>query len=292
MEMHRDQLLQIEQDRSSKALELMRELLQLTKPIAVHPTWSHDERSLLAMLLTSSARSTESVFLLCSYGQLWDAEMVLRAVAEATLKTAYILQSKDEFKARVAEYSTDHFNISLLKDDSRVRSTLAALPEPDAREWLPLRERLLSEKELEELGQLYDKTTRRSIETRWGVGGLLNSLRKDAQHRVPRYDSLLHNYSLSSHIQHADYIGVSLPYDRESRNEQRRDALELAHLSRLILDCFSFMCLRLVSGYRFLDLDLKPILDGQKRIDELESSFGNAFGEWMKVEYGPDEISE
>jgi hypothetical protein len=47
-----------------------------------------------------------------------------------------------------------------------------------------------------------------------------------------------------------------------------------------------------VSGYRFLDLDLKPILDGQKRIDELESSFGNAFGEWMKVEYGPDEISE
>ncbi|WP_414609332.1 DUF5677 domain-containing protein [Stenotrophomonas sp. BR163] len=292
MEMHHDQLLQIERDRSSKALELMRELLQLTKPIAVHPRWSHEERSLLAMLLTSSARSTESVFLLCSYGQLWDAEMVLRAVAEATLKTAYILQSEDEFKARVAEYSTDHFNISLLKDDSKLRSTLAALSEPDSREWLPLRERLLSEEELDELGRLYDKTKRRSIESRWGVGGLLNSLRKDAPHRVPRYDALLHNYSLSSHIQHADYIGISLPYDRQSRDEERRDALELAHLSRLISDCFSLMYLRIVSGYRFLDLDLKPILDGQKRVDEMGNGFGNPFGEWMKVEYGEDESSE
>jgi hypothetical protein len=52
------------------------------------------------------------------------------------------------------------------------------------------------------------------------------------------------------------------------------------------------MSLRLVSGYRFLDLDLKPILDGQKRADEMESSLGNSFGEWMKVEYGLGESSE
>lgn len=289
--MHQDQLLKIEKERSSKALGLMRELLKLTKPIAAHPTWSSEERSLLAMLLTSSARSTESVFLLCSYGQLWDAEMVLRAVAEATLKTAYILQSKDSFHARVVEYSTDHFNISLLKDDSKVRNTLAALGKPNSREWRPLRERLLSEENLNELSLFYDKKARRSIESRWGVGGLLNSLRKDASNRVSGFDALLHNYSLSSHLQHADYIGISLPYDRESRDEEGRDALELAHLSRLISDCFSFMSLRLLSGYLFLDLDLKPIRDGHRRIEDLEKGFGTTFEDWMKVEYGLDDIS-
>jgi len=284
--MHHDQLLEIERERSSRALGLMRELLSLTKPIAVHPIWTSDERAILAMLLTSSARSTESVFLLSSYGQLWDGEMVLRAVAEATLKTAYILQSREAFKERVSEYATDHFNISLLKDDSKVRGTLAALSQPNSLTWLPLREMLLSEERLQELGQRYDKTTRRSIESRWGVGGLLNSLRKDVSAGIPRFDSLLHNYSLSSHIQHADYIGISLPYDRESRDAERRDALELAHHSRLISDCFSFMSSRLFSGYRFLGLELEPIWEAQTRIQELEDGFGGVYENWMTVEYG------
>lgn len=290
--MNRDQILQIERERSSTALGLIRELLTLTRPIAAHPIWSSDEQSVLAMLLTSSARSTESVLLLSSYGQLWDAEMVLRAVAEATLKTAYILQSKETFKERLAEYSTDHFNISLLKDDSKVRGTLASLNDPDSPEWLPFREMLLTEERLQELSQMYDKTTRRSIESRWGVGGLLNSLRNGISSGTPKFDALLHNYSLSSHIQHADYIGISLPYDRETRVAERRDALEFAHLSRLISDCFSFMSLRLFSGYRFLDLELKPICDAQIRIQELKESFGNAYEHWMQMEYGLDRYKQ
>lgn len=255
--------IKIEKERSWKALSLMRELLSLSKPIAQDNSWSSEERSVLAMLFIFSARSTESSLLLSSYGQLWDAEMVLRAVVESSLKVAYILQSKEDFKDRITEYSVDHFNISLLKDDSKVRATLAALPDPESITWLPFREMLLSEARRDELNFAYDKTKRRSIESRWGVGGILNSLRQQTGTSQVNFDSMLHNYSLSSHIQHADYIGVSLPYDRESREPINRDTLELAHLSRIISDAFALLVLRITSGYRFLGIDLQPIYDAQ-----------------------------
>ncbi|MCW2003093.1 hypothetical protein FHY30_001848 [Xanthomonas arboricola] len=279
--------IKIEKERSWKALSLMRELLSLSKPIAQDNSWSSEERSVLAMLFIFSARSTESSLLLSSYGQLWDAEMVLRAVVESSLKVAYILQSKEDFKDRITEYSVDHFNISLLKDDSKVRATLAALPDPESITWLPFREMLLSEARRDELNFAYDKTKRRSIESRWGVGGILNSLRQQTGTSQVNFDSMLHNYSLSSHIQHADYIGVSLPYDRESREPINRDTLELAHLSRIISDAFALLVLRITSGYRFLGIDLQPIYDAQNRIQELEESFGDVYGNWMKVEYNP-----
>lgn len=279
--------IKIEKERSWKALSLMRELLSLSKPIAQDNSWSSEERSVLAMLFIFSARSTESSLLLSSYGQLWDAEMVLRAVVESSLKVAYILQSKEDFKDRITEYSVDHFNISLLKDDSKVRATLAALPDPESITWLPFREMLLSEARRDELNFAYDKTKRRSIESRWGVGGIINSLRQQTGTSQVNFDSMLHNYSLSSHIQHADYIGVSLPYDRESREPINRDTLELAHLSRIISDAFALLVLRITSGYRFLGIDLQPIYDAQNRIQELEESFGDVYGNWMKVEYNP-----
>lgn len=277
--------IKIQKERSWKALSLMRELLSLSKPIAQDNSWSSEEKSVLAMLFIFSARSTESSLLLSSYGQLWDAEMVLRAVVESSLKVAYILQSKEDFKDRITEYSVDHFNISLLKDDSKVRATLAALPDPESITWLPFREMLLSEARRDELNFAYDKTKRRSIESRWGVGGILNSLRQQTGTSQVNFDSMLHNYSLSSHIQHADYIGVSLPYDRESRETINRDTLELAHLSRIISDAFALLVLRITSGYRFLGIDLQPIYDAQNRIQELEESFGDVYGNWMKVEY-------
>lgn len=166
--MYNDELLAAQRSRSEHALLLMRDLLPLITPVARHPEWTNEERSTLGMLLTSCARSTESALLLCAYGQLWDAEVILRSVAEGTLKLAFILQSDTTFKERIREYSVDHFNISLLKDDKKIRELLSIVQGWSDARWRPLTERLLSPEELNRLATRYDRKSRQSIETRWG----------------------------------------------------------------------------------------------------------------------------
>lgn len=239
------------------------------------------------MLLTASARLTESSMLLAAYGQLWDAEVLLRSVAEGTLKFAYMLHTPADFKKRVHEYAVDHFNVSLLKDDFKIREVLSALGNPDSREWKPLRDRLLSKEQLEALSKTYDKTARRSIESRWGVAGMLNTFRGSGDIASTRLPGLLHNYSLASHVQHADYIGVSIPDERERREPARRDALHLVHLSRVLSDGLSYLMMRLTSGYRFIDEDPAPLRSALSRIEAFRDGFGKAYEDWMDTEYGP-----
>lgn len=288
--MYNDELLAIQRDRSEQALFLIRRLLPLMTPVARHSGWTPEERWILGMLLTSSARSTESGLLLSAYGQLWDAEVILRSVAEGTLKFAYILQTHEDFKQRIHEYSVDHFNISLLKDDQKIREVLSALVDPDSREWRPFRDRLLPDEQLDELKKSYDRTARRSIESRWGVAGMLDAFRRSGDASSLRFRSLLHNYALASHVQHADYIGVSIPDERERREPARRDALHLAHLSRIISDALSYFLMRLTSGYRFIDEDPEPIRSACSQIDALYEAFGDSHGDWMDIEYGTGKV--
>lgn len=286
--MYNDELLAIQRDRSEQALFLIRRLLPLMTPVARHPGWTPEERWILGMLLTSSARSTESALLLSAHGQLWDAEVILRSVAEGTLKFAYILQTHEDFKLRIHEYSVDHFNISLLKDDQKIREVLSALGNPESPEWRPYRERLLPDEKLDDLRRSYDRTERRSIESRWGVAGMLDTFRRSGDAVSLRFRGLLHNYALASHVQHADYIGVSIPDERERREPARRDALHLAHLSRVISDALSYFLMRLTSGYRFIDEDPEPIRSAYLQFDALDKSFGDVYEDWMEVEYGSE----
>lgn len=286
--MYNDELLAAQRSRSEHALLLMRDLLPLITPVARHPEWTNEERSTLGMLLTSCARSTESALLLCAYGQLWDAEVILRSVAEGTLKLAFILQSDTTFKERIREYSVDHFNISLLKDDKKIRELLSIVQGWSDARWRPLTERLLSPEELNRLATRYDRKSRQSIETRWGVSGILAAFRRDKGPHTGRLPGLLHNYALASHIQHADYIGISIVDDRERREPHRRDAIHLAHLSRLISDAFSYFLIRATSGYTFIKADLAPLRSAANKVAVLREEQGDVYSEWMDIEYGTE----
>lgn len=165
--MYTDVLMQTQHEWSTKALFLVREMLPLMAPVARYEAWSPSERSIVGMLLTASARSTESVLLLSAYGQLWDAEVVMRSVCEGSLKLAYMLQSRESFNERISEYSEDHFQLSLLKDDKKIREFLAVVENPDSPEWKPLRDRLLSEEER----VVIEKTTTKARDGQWIVDG-------------------------------------------------------------------------------------------------------------------------
>lgn len=282
----KEELYEKQREWAEKSLFLMRDMLPLMEPVARYQEWTKKEQYTIGILISAAARSAESAFLLIAYGQLWDAEMPLRSAFEATLKFSYLLQSKDSFKERFKEYSHILFEISLLKDDKKIKDFLSVVSNPDADEWLPFRERLISQEEVDRMNKQYDKTYKRSLETRWGFTGLVSFLSTSNDPLFKGFNALTHGYSIASHIMHADYIGVSIPMERDERDDERRDLIHFAHLNRLISDAFTWMRVRAYVGYRFVGADYSVIEEAFKRIDFHLDSMKSMYDEWIEIEYG------
>jgi hypothetical protein len=271
---------------AERGLFALRDLLPLMRPVGVYEGWTNDQRQTLGMLLTAIARSSESVMLLCAYGQLWDAEMVLRSVCEGTLKFVFLLESREEFATRYDEYAESLFELSLLKDHQKAKDFLETASDPNADEWKPIRDRVLDEAECQRLRAKYHGAARRELEGRWGFTSLLNSLGRRRDATLRELTGLAWGYSLMSHLQHADFLGVALPFDREARADSRRDTMHLAHLARLVIDPLTHLLNRLTVGYRYVEADLQPVGRALAAIDAVRESFGGAYETWIETEYG------
>ncbi|KIP15314.1 hypothetical protein KY49_5387 [Burkholderia sp. MSHR3999] len=288
--MYTDEMIAVQEAWGKQGLFLMRELLSFMGAFARAPELKEHERANLGMLLTASARSSESAFLLMIYGQLWDAEVVVRSVFEASLKFAFIVQNREDFSQRFKEYTKDQFELALMKDDQKARDLLANLRDPEADQWRPIRDLVLPDAKRDELRARYDKPTRRAMETRWGYVGILESLSRSGDPFYKGFSGLSYSYSVASHIQHADYSGVSIAMDRETRSPERRDSAHMAHLVRLISDCFTCFELRLRAAYRFAGCDKTPLNEVAVKIEEFRASMNTAHERWMEIEYGSSPI--
>ncbi|MCT7663544.1 DUF5677 domain-containing protein [Shinella kummerowiae] len=271
---------------AEQGLILLREILPSMAPVAQYEGWSKEGRETLAFVLSANARSSESALLLIAFAQLWDAEMLVRSVMEGTFKFCYLLQNRENFEQRHREYSDELFQIALFKDHKKVSELLSIVPNPNDLEWRPLRDRLLSEDEEARTSKAYNATVRRALESRWGFTGLLGELSRSGDNFFCGVGGYAHNFSIASHILHADYTGVSLALDRERRPPAKRDAMLLAHAVRLISDVLECLRLRLMVGYRFVESDTKPVAAAANKIDRLLVSFGDVYKNWMAAEYG------
>jgi hypothetical protein len=270
---------------ASECLLLLRELLPLMAPVGTFGSWTKEERQTLGYLLPACARSTESAVLLVAYGQLWDAELLVRSVAEGTFKYCYLLQTRESFQQRHREYSHDLWRISLSKDHRKAAAFLSSISNPDDPEWEPIRGRLLNPAELSQIDRDYSQAARRSLESKWGYTGLIGELARSGDAMFSGFGGFSHGYSIASHIQHADYVGVSIPVERDQRSEERRNPLHVAHATRLLSDCLTFLHLRLLVSYRFVGSDLKPVIEAWKNVDIFRATLKEAYQQWMDVEY-------
>lgn len=287
--MYTDELFAQQKQWAEQGLFRMRSILPLMSPFGTCVHIDKNDRGCLGMLLTATARSTESAFLLMAYGQLWDAETLVRSIFEGSLKFCYIVQKPTEFKARLDEYERQQFEISLVKDDQKARDLLKAVPNPMDFEWKPIKDRVLPEVYREELRAKYSKAHRSTLERKWGYAGLLESLSQSGDLAYGGFTGLAYGYSIASHIQHADYFGISVPYERECRSAERRDAIHMAHLGRLIIDCFVCFQLRLGAALRFANADLAPLSEVVRAIKECSEAMDFPYKKWLAVEYGDDE---
>ncbi|WP_208455561.1 hypothetical protein, partial [Burkholderia gladioli] len=143
----------------------------------------------------------------------------------------------------------------------------------------------MPDEQLAELRDRYPKQERNALEQKWGFTGLIQSLSTSGDPAFSGFRGLAHGYSVSSHIAHADYIGASIPMDRDFRHAERSKGAHLTHLARLLSDSCTCLYLRLVVGYRFVGEDLQPISEAGRRMDELCAPFGPIYQEWLNREY-------
>lgn len=270
---------------AEETLFLLRELLPLMSPVGKHKYRTREHAHTIGALASACARSSESVVLLCAYGQLWDAEVVSRSVCEGTLKFMYLLQAVDTFEQRHDEYAKDLFHIGLLKDHKKAEGLLAAVPDPDARYWRPIRERLLSPDELLDIESRFDKQARRSLDTKWGFSGLIGHLTRSGDPAFSNISGFSHSYSMSSHVMHADSIGTSIALERDFRSSERRETLHLSHLVGLLSSQIEYMYMRLMIGYRFAGHPPDDLISAEAKIQALKDTFGAVYEDWLNCEY-------
>jgi len=287
--MYSDELAVTQREWAERALLVTRNLLPKMAPISNYSEWQSREWETILYLVTATARASESAILLCAYGQLWDAEVLVRSALEGSLKFAYLLQARESFGIRHAEYADQLFDLALVKDHRKAESLLKAVPDPDAPRWRPIRELLLPHAEFNKLSARIDRVARRALESRWGFTGLIQELVSSGDPFFGGLDALAHMYSMASHVQHVDLVGASIALERDKRKPDIRDSIHLAHEARLLSDLLSFLFMRLLVGYRYIGADMSQIAEIKSAIDEAETPFKHATESWLRLQY-PDEI--
>lgn len=275
---------------SENGLTLLRELLPLMSPVGRFPKWTKEEGRTLGELLSACARSSESVIRLCAYGQAWDADVLSRSVLEGTLKTMYLLQSREHFKQRHHEYASDLLDIALLKDHKKAKSLLDSVSNPEDHEWLPIREMLLTTAKISDIEQRLGKSMRRALDNKWGFTGLVGELSRASDPMFSGIAGFCHGYAMSSHILHADTIGTAIALERDLRSDERRELVHLAHLKRLIIDQLVYLEMRLMVGYRYVGHSNQSLLEADGKIKRFVESFGDIYKRWLEIEFESPEL--
>lgn len=186
---------------------------------------------------------SQSLYLLVQDQRLWDAEILLRAISEATIKCLYVCYgvSADRPQKLQEFWEMQHLD-SLLRESVRAEEVMK-LRTTDNPSRQVFEAMLLGKNEKAEIEAMLPSKRRRELNQRWSFTGMVRALdayMKSGEEKA-LFGSLLHNYGLSSHLIHADERAMSLIWDRRNRPERERSLLEACHLGRMLSDSLAYL---------------------------------------------------
>lgn len=264
----------------------LREIMPLHSPLVDMPA-AHRHRRAMIMLSTACLNSTESVLYLVRGLRLWDAERVMRAVVEGTVKFGYLLENENVFLAHAIEYVDVLPEISKLKWHSKAQEAIKALGKNIGNTDLRVyRELLLSNEEIVAIREVYPRDMRRDIERRWGFTALLDEVTAPGGVFGPAGRVFLHGYSMASHLHHMSLEGAELPFERDRRPNERREAIEMAHAAKLVSDCYELTWLRIVTIARFFKLPSDSLCAMKEKHKSFLTELHDEPARWALIEYG------
>lgn len=242
---------------------------------------------LVEQLFMDCHSSSLSSLLLTAAGKEWDADIINRSVMEGTMKYVFLMHGPPDVIARKAEeYWNTMPNFVVIRHHERVQSMLQALEDPDAPQWLPFKELLLTDEEVAKRRAGTTKKERAAIEQKWTFLEMAKSFVTSGDPTLAPLVHLAHGYGMSSHLIHKDGDGVGMVWERTARPIQRRLAAKIGHSARLASDSIAFASLRLHFLLRYCGRDTGLVKSIEGRHKDLFLKLDEAQRHFTSVEYG------
>tara|TARA_R110002096_G_scaffold42457_1_gene114561 strand:+ start:282 stop:1139 length:858 start_codon:yes stop_codon:yes gene_type:complete len=183
-----------------------------------------------------SSRSATISFLI-SHGKIWDAEIILRSFFEANIKIWYLCTLEGDEQAKALREFNETF--SSVKANKRKHKTEVAI-EVAKKSGSTFDENLLRNVGDETVFGVAEgnRKERKKVERNWSFSELLGALVKsDNQLLDFKYiRALEYQYSMQSHLIHADIVALDTITDQYNRSLSQITALNCAHVSRMFSD--------------------------------------------------------
>lgn len=225
---------------------------------SIHPEFINFAHAQLYFI----ADRSQSLIVLIQAVRLWDAEIIMRSMMEATIRILYVCySSENERIERINEFWKDMSEINELKRSERAKMLVERFGERHGNE-VAIKPLVLSPNEEQEIRDKWPKKRRQELEMKWSFSKIIAFLESvmDVDKGGALIRSTLHYYSISSHLIHADESGLTLLWDRNHRTVEVKEQLEIAHMCRMLSDILSYLFLTWSALVEVLKVD-KAALD-------------------------------
>lgn len=239
----------------------------------------------IGQLQLRAALTSDSVLNLLIQFKLWDAEILLRTVVEASIKLAYIaVADVQEQQVRASEFLILLPEMLRLKRHRRAEDFLSHVPDPEAEMWRSIREIRLPSEQIEKISARHPKAQRDNMERKWGFARITEELGKSGT-EFQYLSAMMYSYGMGSHAVHQDGDAILMMWERGERSPLHLAAVEFAHGARLISDVVTFAALRARAAYKALSLDTAPISEVNARHAWLFEELQRAYDAFHAIEY-------
>ncbi|MEN6326004.1 MAG: DUF5677 domain-containing protein [Syntrophomonas sp.] len=271
---------------SGKANSIMRKSFEICAPLYKAEAGIHyDIQFNFIQLFSSCYLSSESALILIANYRLWDTEILYRSVLEGTIKLFYLSSGTiQDVSKKCNEFWIEIPECKMISRHYKAMQLLEKIDDGSSK-YLPIRELLLTDEELNELTERYSHKYRRKLDQKWSFSEMVKVL---SDSDIKGFDTLIaayYGYSLSSHLIHQDGDAIGLIWDRNNRDIPRKQALELAHGARLISDILSLAMLRTGLYLRFYKIGTEAMVILSKAFNDLQSITSQYYDEWIAIEY-------
>jgi hypothetical protein len=272
----------------AQASHLIGELFDLARPYleGIEGGLEEPVRFISSQLFLDCHFSSESVLILVSHLKEWDAELINRAIIEGTVKYVYLMDGEAEDRRRKAyEYWNLIPDFMSIKRSERAKVFLRDVDNPDSVEWLPFKELVISDAEIDARRHGMNRQQRSVLEEDWSFSGIVKRYSQSEHPGLRFMKHLAHGYGMSSHLLHKDGEGIGMVWERYQREPRRQAAVKFGHLSRLVSDVCSFAKFRTLRLLNACKRDVSPVWELQSRYQSLEEGLNAAASYFSKTEY-------
>ena len=246
-------------------------------PLAESKLEDFQKKTLWAMSF-KAYRSTYSIRTLLTEAAVFDADIMLRIVIEATINIVYLTHNRDDFDRLFDEYAIFLPSIESKRWINHLNTAIENSPDIDHTSVLYMRSSL--DRENARPWPAMDKAQIHKLRNSWNVITMIDLLSKSgifAKHIV----GLKMTYMRSSFLVHSNYRGVSASAFRTSLPPEERSARNIVHMLRILSNAASCVALRLKGYTEFLGMDAESNIDILKGVDECIS-----LSDYVTEEYG------